>query len=178
MSFWKPITIDGILYDLTHLHPKTLTYQQPPKNNQPERTYTVDIFFGLHCFTKGVRPEIPVDQKLAYSDARETRIFDITRYELSKRLPDLVEKLGESKCYHTSHGNFFTIEIIINGEDRLQYEVYFALTRSSKRGKLNLWVQSAYVRDREHETRHRKKSIGFFVLLFNVQNCRPVKTPP
>jgi hypothetical protein len=178
MILWKSIQIDGVLYDLAHLHPKTLTYKQPPKNDQPERTFTVDVFFGLHCFTKGITPGIAFAPNYAYSDARETRIFDISRFDLSKRLPELVEKLAGSKCYHTGHGNFFTIEIIENGEEPLQYEVYFTLTRSARRGVLNLRVESAYIRDREHQTKHNKKSISFFVLLFNTQNNRPIKPPP
>jgi hypothetical protein len=178
MTLWRPIEIDGVHYHLTHLHPITVVYTQPPKKDHPERTYTVDVIFGLHCFTKGINNGSAVDPRLCYSDARETRIFDLNRFELSKRLPELVAKLHATKCYHTNHGNFFTIEIIENGGEKQQYEVYFTLSRSAKKGHLTLWVQSAYIRDREHQTKNKKKSIGLFVLLFNTQNNRPIKPSP
>lgn len=178
MTLWRPIEIDGVRYDLTHLHPMTLIYTQPSKKNLPERTYSVEVTFGLHCFTKEVGDGVTADQKLCYSDARETRIFDAGRFELSKRLPELVKKLPTSKCYHTNRGNFFTVEIIKSGEEKQQYEVYFTLSHSIKKGYLALWVQSAYIRDRKHQTKGKKKSIGLFVLLFNTQNNRPIKPPP
>jgi len=112
-----------------------------------------------------------------YSDARESRSFDNRRYELSKQLPQLVENLATQKCYHPGHGNFFTIELVQEGGTTAQYEVYFALSHSQKRGVLNLFVQSAYERNPKQIKRH-KKSIGFFVLLFNTLNNRQIHPAP
>jgi hypothetical protein len=53
MVLFSPITIEGIVYDLTHLHPKTVTFEQAAKGDQPARKYTVNVEFGLHCFTRG-----------------------------------------------------------------------------------------------------------------------------
>ncbi len=41
---------------------------------------------------------------MRYGDHRETRIFDFQRYELSKRLPAILETLAQRKCYHTGKG--------------------------------------------------------------------------
>jgi hypothetical protein len=170
MIRWIPFNHNNAVYGLDHLHPKTVTFTQPAKAGVPERLYTVDVEFGLHCFTceRGEN----CDPALIYSDAREQRMFDFYRYELSKQLPIIVETLHTRKCYHTNHGNFFTIEIIQEEGKADQYEVYFTLSRSSKKGVLNLSLQSAYVRDRNHATGRRKKSVGFFVLLFNTLNNR------
>ena len=178
MILWAPFTKDNITYDLTHLHPRTVIFEQAAKGNLPERKYTVDVEFGLHCFTHGFEEGDAVDSRLIYSDARESRLFDFYRYNLSKRLPEVIENLANRKCYHTTHGNFFTIEMIRNDGDTVQYEVYFTMSRTSKKGVLNLSVQSAYVNDRRNQSKHRKKSVGFFVLLFNTLNNRPTNPAP
>lgn len=178
MILWKPFSKDGITYDLTHLHPRTVTFEQAAKEGRPARKYIVDVEFGLHCFTRGSKEGDDVDPGLIYSDARESRLFDLHRYDLSKRLPEIVGNLANRKCYHTKHGNFFTIEIIKDEGHTVQYEVYFTLSRSSKKGVLNLSVQSAYAHDPEHQRKHHKKSVGFFVVLFNTLNKRPTNPAP
>lgn len=178
MTLWIPFVKDAVPYDLRHLHPTTLTYVQPSDSNSPERIYLVDIQFGLHCFTRGIGVEGAADRTMLYSDARESRIFDFSRYELSKRLPSLVRNLTRCKCYHTNHGNFFTVYLIGDGKEKDRYEVYFALSRSTRSKVLNLFVQSAYVRDAHHYSRRKMKSVRFFVLLFNTLNNRPISPPP
>jgi hypothetical protein len=108
MVLWAPFTKDKVAYGLTHLHPKTVTFEQQEKQNHPSRKYVVDVEFGLHCFTCGFEEGDDFDPKQIYSDARESRLFDFDRYELSKRLPEVVGNLPNCKCYHTNHGNFFT----------------------------------------------------------------------
>jgi hypothetical protein len=175
MIRWLPFERDNTVYPLEHLHPQTVIFRQPAKGDNPERTYTVDIEFGLHCFT--CEPLEGDDPKLLYSDARETRRFDLYRYNLSMRLPDFVESLPTRKCYHTEHGNFFTIEILGDaGQKPEQYEVYFTVSKSARKGVLNLSLQSAYVRDRAFVK--RKKPVGFFVILHNTLNDRPIHPAP
>lgn len=176
MILWTPFNHNNVVYNLDHLHPKTVTFVQPAKGNLPEQTYVVDVEFGLHCFTRERKDTD--DIALIYSDAREQRVFDFHRYDLSKHLPDVVDALHRRKCYHTKHGNFFTIEIIQEEGKASQYEVYFTLSRSSKRGVLNLSLQSAYVRDRNLKTGRLKKSVGFFVLLFNTLNNKETHPAP
>jgi len=50
MICWRPFTHQGKVYDLTHLHPRTVIYEQAAKGDKPSRRYTVDVIFGLHCF--------------------------------------------------------------------------------------------------------------------------------
>ena len=85
MIHWRPYTLDGVVYDLSHLHPITVKYTQTGKDGA--REYTVDVAFGLHCFTKGIVEGETPNSKTQYADAKEARIFDLDRYELSKRLP-------------------------------------------------------------------------------------------
>jgi hypothetical protein len=169
MIKWRPYSLNGVVYDLTHLHPTTVKYTQDQKDGA--REYTVDVAFGLHCFTRGAADGEIVDPKAQYADAKESRVFDKDRYELSKRLPDLVKALSTAKCYHTDRGNFFTVDIIREENKILQYEVYFTIFLSGT-GTLVLRVQSAYVRDSKHRVNRKGKSVRFFILLFNTQMGR------
>jgi hypothetical protein len=178
MISWKPLVYQGEMYDLSHLHPKLIDVVQPAKDGMPERIYRVQLIYSLHTFTRGVKPRESSDAALLYSDSRESRVFDFGRYELSKQLPAIVEGLQARKCYHSGKGNFFVIEIVGSGAAPVEYEVYFEASRSSQKGVLNLFVQSAYVRDEEHKGgRPNKKPIRFCVLLFNIQNNKPIRTP-
>lgn len=173
---WLPFQHGGGTYDLSHLHSRRYEYVQPEKGGKPARRYKVDVIFSLHCFTRGGKAGETPDPALLYSDHRETRIFDFQRYELSRQLPGIVQKLGGLRCYHTGRENFFTIELVDHNGNKVEYEIYFTASRSSKRGVINLFVQSAYVRDQQHRAnRPDKKSINFYVILFNVQNDRPIK---
>ena len=155
-----------------------MTYEQPAKGDAPARFYRVDVTFGLHCFTRGGNQDAPQENELPYGDDRETRVFDFVRYELSKRLPEIIEGLAQRKCYHTGKGNFFSVEIIQEDGRVIEYDIFFVSSRSSLKGRINLSVQSAYVRDAKYASnRPAKKPIGFYVILFNTLNNRPIKTP-
>jgi hypothetical protein len=170
---WKPFRYDGVLYDLSHLHPKTVVFNQPASGKKPERAYTVNVGFGLHCFTRGTGLYERIDPELIYEDSREWRIFDCCRYELSKQLPAIVDGLPRRKCYHTERGNFFTVEAVNDAGRLVEYSVFFDASRSSVRGCINLFVQSAYTRDIRHGS--YKKPIGFLIILYNTLNKRAIK---
>jgi hypothetical protein len=175
---WKPFQFRGELFDLAHLHPRSVTYVQPARGDAPARTYRVDVIFGLHCFTRGRSQDTTQESTLLYKDDREIRVFDFVRYQLSKRLPEIVEGLARKKCYHTGKGNFFTVEIVQDDGKVIEYDIFFVASRSSTKGKINLFVQSAYVRDAMHaSSRPARKPVGFYVILFNTLHNRPIKSP-
>jgi hypothetical protein len=175
---WRAFEYNGKVYPLSHLHPRTITYRQPAKGDNPERIYTVNVEFGLHCFTRSISSEQEPAPPLLYGDSREQREFDFKRYELSKLLPSIVETLPDRKCFHTERGNFFCVEMVDDQGARVEYDVFFEASKSSKAG-LNLFLQSAYMRDALHKAnRPRRKPIRFFVILFNTLKCRPIKPPP
>lgn len=180
MICWKAFEHASVTYDLSHVHPYLATFVQPAKGANPERAYEAQIIFSLHCFTRKAVAGDDLHGPLAYGDSRETRIFDFHRYDCSKQLRSIIDALPMSPCYHTDHGNFFTVRKI--NESTLvaeTYEVYFAASRStSKSTPLNLFVQSAYVRDREHTNRPVRKKISLFVILHNTLHKQPIKAPP
>ncbi|PLY11754.1 MAG: hypothetical protein C0631_18995 [Sedimenticola sp.] len=176
---WRPFTYQGTTYDLSHLHPFEWTYVLPATGDKPARHYPFVVTFSLHTFTKGIEDRAYVDTELLYSDSREEREFDFDRYELSKRLPEIVQSLGTRKCRHAQGGNFFTIDLIDEGGASRSYEVYFTASRSGKRqGRLNLFIQSAYERTRNHGARPESKPpIRFHVIAHNTLNNKPIKAP-
>lgn len=173
---WKAFEFNDKAYNLTHLHPRVCSYMQPAKGTNPPRAYTVEISFSMHCFTRGSEGEIP-DPALLYSDSRETRIFDFDRYNLSQHLNVIINGLADRKCFHSGHGNYFTVEVQKDNAN-LEYEIYFTVSRSSKKGVLNLFVQSAYVRDATHTANKPiRKPIGFHVILYDTLNNKGIKVP-
>ena len=156
-----------------------MTYFQPAKGTNPPRGYKVDVIFSLHCFTRSMGSETP-DPDLLYSDTREMRIFDFQRYHLSRQLPTIIEGLMTHKCFHTGRGNFFTIRVLDEEGNKIEYEIYFTASKASAGGVINLYVQSAYARDAMHRTNRPRtdpKPIGFAIILHNILHKVPIKIP-
>ena len=173
---WKSFKHAGREYDLSHLHPFSMDVVQPAQNEKPELRYSVDVLFSLHCFTRS--SEAGDGAELAYSDNRETRTFCFERHKYSQYLPGIIRQINERVCYHTGKGNFLTIEIFTEDNRRIEYEVYFVVSKSGKRPpRLNLFVQSAYVRDQGREYRKTTRKIRFSVVAFNTLNNKPIKVP-
>lgn len=178
MVAWAPFTHRGTVYDLSHLHPRLIEVVQPASGDKPAVTYRVQLGYGLHTFTRGVKAGETPNQELLYRDRRECRIFDFDRYRLSFQLPDITSGLHLRKCYHTGKGNFFVVEAVGVDGVPVEYEVYFEASRASQRGVLNLFVQSAYVRDDAHKGgQPKRKPIKFYVLMHNIQANKPIKVP-
>jgi len=172
---WQPFVYQNLVYDLSHLNSRTATYEQPAKGDKPVRQYQVEVIFSLHCFTRGFQENEQPERDLLYSDSRETRVFDFRRYELSKQLPRIMQELADRKCYHSGKGNFFTVEVFDEQEEKIEYDIFFEASKSEKRGTIRLFVQSAYVRDAKHRSRPALNRIGFYVILFNTINNKPIK---
>lgn len=175
MIYWEPFEYNDRIYQLDHLHPFEMDVVQAAKGKNAERKYPFFISFSLHCFSrKKLRNE--EDINLYYSDSRETRVFCYNRYELSKRLPDIIRDIGRKKCSHTGHGNFFIVEIMTEEGKSQNYEVYFSV-RKEKKGKLWLHIESAYIRDRNHAVSRKKKPIAFYVIAHNKLHNKLIKIP-
>ncbi len=112
---------------------------------------------------------------MVYADARHVRVFDFRRYELSKMLPKIVEGLPKRKCRtgDRNKGNFFTVEVVEDGGKNFDYDVFFMVSKASEKGYLNLFIQSAYIRERS--TLGHSTAISFLIILHKVLNKIPIK---
>lgn len=76
------------------------------------------------------------------------------------------------KCFHAKNDNYLTIALIDNKGNSVDYEIYFSVSRSSKPGVVNLFVQSAYSRDAHHRANKTNPAkltlIPFAVILFKA----------
>ncbi len=131
----------------------------------------------MHCFTRNPLPDEVVDSDLWYEGPKEKRIFCFDRYMLSDQLPEIVKSISDRACWHTHHGNYFTIELVTQEGALIEYEVYFDVTKATRKGGwLNLTVQSAYVRTKDYETiRPKKRKIRFDVIANNTQQGKTIK---
>jgi hypothetical protein len=128
----------------------------------------------MHCFTRSVDGEN--QRGLFYSDNQETRIFDFRRYKLSFYLPGIIKTLDQRECFHTNHKNYFTIEVINDEGQKVDYEVYFEVKKV--KGSLELFINSAYPRDPERIiNRPKKKKIRFYVILYNILHNKRIRKP-
>ncbi len=179
MIKWRPFFYKDKTYDLSHLHPFEMTLLQSASNDKPAREYQFVVSFGLHSFTRKVIDSEKNDPALHYKDSRETRVFCFHRYEHSKYLPTIIKTVEKRKCYHTGHSNYFIIELITQEKNIVEYEVYFAVSKSGQqKGKLNLFIQSAYTRDEIHKRgQPKKKPIRFQIIAFNTLIGKPIKAP-
>ena len=170
---WQAFVHDGTTYDLTHLHPCTLQFERPAEDKKTATTFTVDVTFGLHCFSVDPPKDLIYDPRLRYADARHIRVFDFGRYGLSTKLPKIIEELAGRQCHNSGKGNFFTIEVVDKDDKPADYDIFFLVTKSSQKGRINLFIQSAYIRERKTLT--SSTPIKFLYILHNVLNKIPIK---
>lgn len=172
---WNSFEYRGEEYELTHLNPFQWEYKQKKEVKHPERIYRFNIRFSMHCFT--TQASQGTDNALIYSGPKETRQFCFERYELSKQLADVIRNINNKTCWHTRHGNFFTIEIQDQEGKKKDYEIYFKVHKSEK-GWLTLIVQSAYIRDENHSTTQpRKRKVRFSVIARTKMDNKKLRPP-
>ncbi|WP_095205135.1 hypothetical protein [Mesorhizobium carmichaelinearum] len=174
---WKPFIHGAIIYDLTHLHPFSFDLVVEASGGKPARSYRLNTEFSLLCFSRSPRAGEAISTDLAYSDSRETRIFDADRYEQSKLLPQIVRSLAERPCFHDTHGNFYVFEIVKADGTISYYSVFFTLSKAGKKAGRNLFISSAHMRpDRPYA--HSVKPIRFRILVHNVWTKKGVTPAP
>ena len=168
---WKAFQHGGKAYDLTHLHPRTFRFERPAEGTRPAEVYKVDTIFTSHCFTRQPKKAESYDKNLLYSDGYENRLFDFRRYELSKQLPEILQSMPARKPYHNSNRrNFFTVEVLAESGNLVEYDIFFKL-RKTARGRLEMIVETAFVRDPEYNSiRPAGKPIRFWIILHNTLN--------
>jgi hypothetical protein len=150
----------GNKYDISHLERHVVEYVQEAAEGKPERRYSVEVSYSDHCYTKG------------NPDDHCVRMLDADRYEQSKLLPNIVSELMVRECHHTGRLNFITFDI----DKHRVYEVYFEVFKQDK--KLNIRVQSAYIRDKDRlDSQPRRAKIKFSTILFNVLHNKPIHPP-
>jgi len=174
---WKAFELYGRIFDLGHLDGFSYDLIVPAKGDKAEQAYRLNVTFSIHCFTRGAKQGEEITKALAYSDSRETRIFDIDRYEQSRRLRAIVETLGERKCHHDKHGNFYVFEIEDEHGVKRYYSVFFTVSKAGKKAGLNLYVTTAHMRSHPPYAKS-VKPVRFGVIVHNIWTGKGLKPAP
>lgn len=149
---WRKFSLDGTDYDLSHLDACQVEYYDTYKPDKPI-VYKFIVTYAMHCFTEDFKDLSEEERnRLCYSSHVESRPFSLSRYELSKNLPKIVQSLGnkESLIFHGKNSNYVTlVRGLSKNEPDFGYLVAFRVFRESK--KLRLHVQSAYPLSQEYK---------------------------
>lgn len=136
MPYWSELIVEDVAIDLSHLEPFEFTILPLGLDGSA----TISVRFHDHCFSE------TYDQTKHQSFIRtnqsatgELRAFDSARYELSKRLPEIIRQMDGQKIASTREGNMVKITLQ-NGQT---YPVFFTMRRAGKR-RVELFVVSAY----------------------------------
>lgn len=184
MPNFEPFEYNEQCYSLSHLNMFYTEFIQPKTATKAEKRYRCLIEFSSHCFTKS--PNVHKGESLNdyptsqhYITNKEIRLFCLERYELSKKLPDILASLDKQKCFFTSADDkFLTISIQTQSGETKDYEIYFSL-KKAKQCDVHIFINSAYLRSQDYQTSTpiRRKPISLFVLLHNTLTNKRIKRP-
>ena len=168
MAYFRNKTIQGQVYDLSHLEPFTFVLEVEGQE------FHVSVEFSCHCFTETFGAERTLDLK--YVHAGETRAFDVIRHALSKKLPDMIRKLGNQSVYHSEQGNFFVLRDQELDGGKQPYLIFFnTFKATSKAVHVRLVVRSAYLKPNMSRW---GSPIRFSTLVKATTENRPLKMGP
>lgn len=101
---WESFEHNGVTYDLGHLASHAVEFQGE------KLALKFIVTYGLHCFTDD---ESQYGIALRYADGRHERKICLERYEASKQLRGILEKLDQGAAiYQTKEERFFTFEML------------------------------------------------------------------
>lgn len=155
MRSWTNFTKGSVVYDLSHLDQMKFTYVRAgnPQTLTPSKQLTFLVSFSHHCFSGHIGA-----QDWIYPHAPDERYFCVTRYELSKGLPDLIRSLLDSnpyflKTFFERREQFFYVEQHYKNET---YRLFLEITKPTKNyADIRIDVRSAY-----HEEAYAKPVSG------------------
>lgn len=133
------MTIDGAPISFAHLNPRPLAFHVLNLN----RGLVADVKFSNHCFSEAFVAGTH-DQSWLVMDGNRERAFCWKRYELSKRLPEMVSALPDAAVWVTTWERNYVYYIML-GEGAEAYPMFFHLRKKGEHGEdLTLFVESAY----------------------------------
>lgn len=167
---WTPILWDKKTYDLSHLHSQQIEYTHS-KNGKPNITYKFVVTYSFHCFAKedsSTTPNTPIVHA-----RKDSRPFNLERYELSKRLPAIIANLGQNNipCFLAGYDRYLSIRFQSDTGDSFDYHVVFRTFREKR--KLRLHVESAY--PEKLVSAGKRKKVGFFAIAYSTLHGKKIK---
>ena len=133
---WGDFTHKGKTYELSHLNAHHVSYT----HQQTENTYQFYVTYSFHCFTDK-HSSGPI-----YYALNEARAADFGRYELSKQLPRIIERLPEPDVIvcHAGHGQYAAIKVKDDLGKVINYFVAFSAFRERRKLRLHVEVRTLW----------------------------------
>ena len=172
---WKDFVLDGVTYDLSHLNYHRLEIID---DRNPEKViiYNLHVTYSFHCFAKDDGNLSEQDkEKLNYDARKDSRPFNLRRYELSKNLPDIINSLGNREIFvfHSGRENYATYKVVDDHGNEVDYIVYFSIYKEQK--KLRLHVSTGFPED---AGARKMKKVSIFALAHNALHGKKMPTLP
>lgn len=163
LAYWESHYHGEDEFSLAHVHPFRFDFIMAKTPVHAELKVEIRAGFSHHTFTRNAREdeaELPTYVGAKY----DPRIFCAKRYELSKRLPQIVRDLHKKRCYIADWNNYFVVELLSSAA--FEYRVYFEVRNvSSICPAVKLFVQSAYVDRRDRAPNSKKQKTSFAALI-------------
>lgn len=138
MARFRNKTINGRLYDLSHLDPFTFSLAHG------QMAHIVRITFDDHVFTEAHDPDAHALDLIYSRRPGDWRAFNVRRWELSHDLPELFRTLGGQSVYRSKGRNFF----FLRGAGQAPYVVFFEARQSNREDTdVHIIVRSAYEKE-------------------------------
>jgi hypothetical protein len=165
---WKKHTHKNQEYDFTHLTACKHTFDHPKRNE----SYTLFFTFSHHTFTRAIKPDELHSQSDIYPYPIDERLFDHSRYELSKHLPQIIKTLPQQFCYHGGYSRYCSCKIEQKDGTSIYYQVVYRVWK--ERGKMRFHVESAYPLT---DKLPKVKKVDFWVICHNLLRGKPLPKP-
>ena len=167
---WTSFLFNGKVFDLSHLNQVGISYEYQAIRDRAAEAFDVDVKYTCHCFTHSPKDgEVVVPAHIFCHDPGP-RLFDPVRYELSKYLPSIIANLANRTLTANGHKRekYFCVELETQEGQVVEYEIYIKLKKAHK-AKLELLVETAFVRDPENKSKRPKGiSVRFRIALYKT----------
>jgi len=181
------IHVAGTQYNVSHLLSSSFSIAIPASQAYAAVVVTIIVSYSSHCVAFGADPGEKIDflqlgeDRLIYDHRGNARAFCFRRHRWSLNLPSTVHSLLCQPCHFTGYHNWLVLEGIDDQGGKVEYEIYFTLRRDATPGVLNMYIESAYVRDLGRAAAGRPKSrngtMRFFVIAGKVLRGEAVRNP-
>lgn len=179
--------VGGTRHDLSHLQDAKYHFVIEASGKYPELKCALLVQYSSHCVSWGPKRGEDIDfsvhgeQHRIIDDKGVHRCFCEIRYALSSHLPGIFERFPQCHCLFTGHENWLIIEVLDPAGKRLEYEVFFSITRQGS-GMVRIYVESAYVRGSDNPGNRpvhlkRRDKMRAKVLLAKKLRGEPIRRP-
>ncbi len=145
MSDFPNKQFDGTTYTFGHLAP--LALEVPLVVSGEPLTIPVNVTFGCHCFTEEFNEAVHLEHH-RYAHRHEVRAFDLTRYQCSLLLPEVVQGITTGRIYLADQSYTYVAQIPLPPASGLEsYSLFFSLNkkRSAQAPAAEMYLKSAYL---------------------------------